>query len=107
MTSQTHRGRAFLKAFVVLGLLALAALLTGPAPLAHAATFTVNSTGNGADSDPGDGVCETASGNGVCTLRAAIQEANHANNPGLDTIEFNIGGGGYRPSLIRRRGRLW
>jgi hypothetical protein len=43
---------------------------------ADAATFTVNSTSDSVDASPGDGVCETASGNGVCTLRAAIQEAN-------------------------------
>src|SRR6185369_6141371 len=40
---------------------------------AHAATFTVNSTGDGIDATPGNGICAT-SGN-VCTLRAAIQEA--------------------------------
>ena len=33
-----------------------------------------------------DGVCETASGNGVCTLRAAIQEANASTGP--HTITF-------------------
>jgi len=43
---------------------------------AAAAVFTVNSTADAVDANPGDGVCETASGNGVCTLRAAIQEAN-------------------------------
>ena len=36
------------------------------------------------DANPGNGVCETASGNGVCTLRAAIQEANAL--AGADTI---------------------
>jgi CSLREA domain-containing protein len=39
------------------------------------ATFTVNSTADVVDAHPGDGVCETGSGNGICTLRAAIQEA--------------------------------
>ena len=43
---------------------------------AQAATFTVNSPFDAADANPGDGVCETAPGNGVCTLRAAIEEAN-------------------------------
>jgi CSLREA domain-containing protein len=41
---------------------------------AHAAAFTVTSTADVVDAAPGDGVCATA-GN-VCTLRAAIQEAN-------------------------------
>jgi len=46
---------------------------------AQAASFTVNSTTDAIDANPGDGVCATASlpGEGVrCTLRAAIQEAN-------------------------------
>jgi CSLREA domain-containing protein len=38
--------------------------------------FTVNSTADAADANPGDTFCETAPGNGICTLRAAIQEAN-------------------------------
>src|SRR5438132_4947896 len=51
---------------------------------AEAATFTVNSPADVPDAHPGDGMCETAPGNGVCTLRAAIQEANAL--PGADTI---------------------
>ena len=51
---------------------------------AAAATFTVNSPSDIPDINPGDGVCETAAGNGVCTLRAALQEANAL--PGADTI---------------------
>ncbi len=39
------------------------------------ATFTVNSTSDVVDAHPGDGICETGSGNGICTLRAAVQEA--------------------------------
>ena len=38
--------------------------------------FTVNSTDDAVDANPGDTFCETAPGNRVCTLRAAIQEAN-------------------------------
>ena len=53
-------------------------------PSASNATFAVNSPLDATDANPGDGVCETGSGNGVCTLRAAIQEAN--NLPGADTI---------------------
>jgi CSLREA domain-containing protein len=46
---------------------------------AHAAlTYLVNSTADAHDAAPGDAICETASGNGVCTLRAAIEEANTA-----------------------------
>lgn len=54
-----------------------------------AATFTVNSTADAVDVNPGDGFCETAPGNGACTLRAAIQEANAF--PGDDTIVLPAG----------------
>jgi len=37
-------------------------------------SFTVNDTGDAADANAGNGFCSTAGG--VCTLRAAIQEAN-------------------------------
>jgi CSLREA domain-containing protein len=39
-------------------------------------SFTVNSTLDGTDANVGDGICETAPDNGICTLRAAIQETN-------------------------------
>lgn len=56
--------------------------LSGPVPTTHAASFTVDDLGDGVDVTPGDGVCMTAGG--VCTLRAAIQEANAF--PGNDII---------------------
>lgn len=42
-----------------------------PAP---AATFTVDSTADTVDINPGDGIC--ADVNGACTLRAAVMEAD-------------------------------
>jgi len=39
--------------------------------------ITVNSPSDVVDANPGDGICETAPGNGVYTVRAAIMEANH------------------------------
>lgn len=51
------------------------------------ATFTVNSLLDTADSSVGNGVCLTAGG--VCTLRAAIQEANAT--AAADTILFQAG----------------
>jgi CSLREA domain-containing protein len=44
----------------------------------HAAAkrFDVNTTADAVDAVPGDGVCETVSGNQTCSLRAAIQESN-------------------------------
>jgi CSLREA domain-containing protein len=55
----------------------------------------VNSNGDAADNDPGDGVCSTGalvSGVLECTLRAAIQEANARPNVGSqpDRVEFDI-----------------
>ena len=74
--------------FVFLGLVTLAAMVLAPVPGGSAATLTVNSTGDASDLTAGNGVCETATGNGVCTLRAAIEEANALG--GADTIGFNI-----------------
>jgi CSLREA domain-containing protein len=62
--------------------------LATPVPV-EAKTFTVNSTEDETDAVPGDGVCESALGNGKCTLRAAIQEANW--HDGRDTIKLNAG----------------
>ena len=56
---------------------------------AHAATFTVDDTGDAGDASAGNGVCATAGA--VCTLRAAIEEANALG--GADVIEFSIGSG--------------
>src|SRR5512143_2442107 len=53
-------------------------------------TFVVNSPSDVVDANPGDGKCETAPGDGVCTLRAAIMEANHT--PGGATIHFGLPG---------------
>ena len=52
-------------------------------------TFTVGSTGDGADDDTTDSSCDD--GNGECTLRAAIQQAN-ADKGGI--IKFAIAGDG-------------
>jgi CSLREA domain-containing protein len=51
------------------------------------AAFTVNNAGDAPDANPGNGVCATAGA--VCTLRAAIMEANHL--PGTDSITINSG----------------
>jgi predicted outer membrane repeat protein len=60
---------------------AAAILLVLSLPLAEGAlaagpTFVVNRTEDAPDAIVGDGKCETAPGNGFCTLHAAIQEAN-------------------------------
>lgn len=55
-------------------------------PAAAQLTFTVNNGGDGTDNFIGNNVCATVSG--VCTLRAAIQEAN--NSAVADTINFSV-----------------
>ena len=49
---------------------------------AYGAVFTVNTTVDGVDAYPGNGICATA--DNACTLRAAVMEANAL--AGLDTI---------------------
>ena len=70
-------------------------LLINADPGAGGLVFTVNSVSDGIDENQGDGLCYTGNtlpgGEQECTLRAAIQEANHANNAGLDLIAFDIG----------------
>ena len=58
---------------------------------AFASTYTVDSTGDDADSSASDGVCDD--GSGSCTLRAAIGQANAGTGA---VINFNIPGGGAR-----------
>src|ERR1051326_9209720 len=78
-----------MRSLVCNGAILLFILAMVTAARADAATFVVNSTADTGDAHVGDGVCST-SGN-VCTLRAAIQEANAS--AGLDTITFAIGSG--------------
>jgi large repetitive protein len=58
----------------MLALLLLSVCFAALPITAEAVTFTVNSTVDDVDAAPGDGICATVGG--VCTLRAAIQEAN-------------------------------
>ena len=55
--------------------------------LAANTPIVVNATEDVPDANPGDGVCETFTGNGACTLRAAIEEAEAL--AGADVITFN------------------
>jgi CSLREA domain-containing protein len=67
-------------------LFVLATALPLPAAAVTPLLLIVNNSADVPDANPGDGICETAPGNGVCTLRAAIQEANaHAS---VDTIQL-------------------
>ncbi|MFN8634998.1 MAG: Calx-beta domain-containing protein [Chloroflexota bacterium] len=76
---------------LVVGLLTLVAMAVPPArPVGAATLFVVNDAGDGSDFAV-NGVCETATGNGICTLRAALQEA--AGLSGSVLIEFHITSG--------------
>lgn len=57
------------------------------ASAAGAANFRVETTADGVDATPGDGVCAMVSG--ACSLRAAVQEANA--DAGADSIELPAG----------------
>ncbi len=70
--------------------LGLALFVPLPKRVHAAGPFTVNNLGNDSDSLPGDSLCENSPGSGVCTLRAAIQEANVF--PGWDTINITATG---------------
>ena len=71
---------------ILLSALLLTAAVFASSPVQagwHGAAFYVNSTADEPDANPGDGVC-AGSPSGLCTLRAAIQEANAL--AGSDTI---------------------
>ena len=101
MMTRTNRLRALMSAHPSLlpRTLKLSALLFGlvAGTSTYAATYNVNNTSDAIDANLGDGICETASGNGVCTLRAAIQQAN-ANSDITNTI--NLGAGNYLLTLV-------
>jgi CSLREA domain-containing protein len=60
----------------------------GTPGIANAKTFLVNSTKDEVDENDQDGICSSTP-SGVCTLRAAIQEANWLDGP--DTIKLPAG----------------
>jgi CSLREA domain-containing protein len=77
------------RSFSIVIILSILLAQFGLHPAAAAGDFVVNSTADIADGNPGDGVCETDI-TGVCTLRAAVQEANalgcrHDFDPRRDT----------------------
>jgi CSLREA domain-containing protein len=72
--------------------LSLCFALLGPAlsarSRAFAASFSVNTTADGSDNNPGDGVCDV--GTGDCSLRAAIEEVTMLHTLGIDTSTHTI-----------------
>jgi CSLREA domain-containing protein len=81
--------KAAIAFFVSCGVFGLTSFLVQPSSYA-ASPFLVNSTLDASDVNSGDGICETAAGNGVCTLRAAVNESNAL--PGEDAIIVPAGG---------------
>jgi hypothetical protein len=69
-----------------LSLVVLPFLLAAP-HLARSATFTVNSTVDAVDANPGDRVCETAPGNG--SLRAVILKTNALQGSDVITLPLD------------------
>ena len=61
-----------------------------PTPAPCATALVVNDTGDANDATIGDGVCATAGG--VCTLRAALEEANARIYCGPVSITFSVTG---------------
>lgn len=82
MKSKSEMTQVFVRSVVPVVIILMLSLLTGGA---QAATFVVNSTVDVVDAAPGNGACATAEC--ICTVRAAIQEANALS--GADTIVFD------------------
>ena len=66
--------------------------------------FTVDTTGDGTDANPGDGTCATSAGD--CTLRAAVEEANALAGADLisvpeSTVPYRLGLAGAASAAIR------
>jgi parallel beta-helix repeat protein len=93
MLNSRSISQAGILTLLLAALLALALMLALAGPVYADNPLIVNNTGDGGDANPGDGACETGSGNGICTLRAAIQESN-ADTATTQTITFNIAGAG-------------
>jgi CSLREA domain-containing protein len=84
LTSRRFYTRRALILLLAISLAVISRLLTVEA----ASTFIVNTLSDTPDAAPGNGACADA--NGLCTLRAAIQEANAL--AGIEAISFSITG---------------
>jgi CSLREA domain-containing protein len=92
LIATTSSGAPATAAATALPLLAIASPASAPLSL------VVTGTGDAADAAIGNGVCRTRAG--VCTLRAAIQEANR--HPGPDIIAFAIPGSGTKTIALKK-----
>ena len=88
MNSHPPRRRRYARAVRTLLLSVATIVAVSQLPTTRAEKFfTVNIPNDHADTNPGDGICQDFGG--LCTLRAAIQEANAT--PGKDFIRFSDG----------------
>src|ERR1700752_3277220 len=86
MNSHPPRRRRYARAIRTLLLSVASFVAVSQLPTTRAEKFfTVNHLSDSADTLPGDGICQDLGG--LCTFRAAIQEANAT--PGKDFIRFN------------------
>ena len=91
-----------LRVAAVMSVTALLALTMAVGTAAAApASVLVNTGIDGADADPGDGICEVTVGNGDCSLRAALMEAQFVSasaeitiDPSVTQLTLSIGGAG-------------
>ncbi|HWS82448.1 MAG TPA: right-handed parallel beta-helix repeat-containing protein [Rubrobacter sp.] len=97
MKTANHHFRV-LVALALVATMAAMLLATGRSAQAASTTFTVDSTVDAADAIQTDNICDADVSNAqVCTLRAAIEQANTNNNPTeADRINFNIPGTGVK-----------
>ena len=85
--SITGYARRTLPTLLIFALLAAPTTMRAQQPALAAPSFTVTSAADViAGGDLANGVCETAPGNKVCTLRAAIMKANHYSLGGVTII---------------------
>ena len=98
----TCYARKTLPKFLIFVLLTALTTLPPPQPARAEPFFIVSSTADVAYvGDPTrltNGVCETAPGNGVCTLRAAIMKANHYPGGG---VTISLGSGTYQLDIAK------
>lgn len=88
--------KSSLSIVIVLSLFTIGALLfvvQGTAAVPSSITFTVNSTADAVDDNPGNGLCHTTAN--ACTLRAAIMEADAATSD----VTIDVPGGTYVLSI--------
>lgn len=83
-----------MKRIAATAVVVLAAVAAGASQLATASiAFTVDTTADTVDANPGDGTCADASGH--CSLRAAIQEADRAST----SVRITVPAGTYQLTI--------